>query len=43
VIITDMVGEEITYHWVLTQQNAGGCKHCWMTKAVIPERQREVL
>ncbi|NNJ96745.1 MAG: hypothetical protein HKP12_06250, partial [Gammaproteobacteria bacterium] len=36
VTITDMVGEEITYHWVLTRQTEGEFKDCWMTNAVIP-------
>jgi hypothetical protein len=36
VIITDSVGEEITYHWVLARQTEGEFKGCWMTDAVIP-------
>lgn len=36
VTITDMVGEEITYQWVLTRQTEGEFKDCWMTNAVIP-------
>ena len=36
VIITDMEGEEIPYHWVLRRQSEGEFKDCWMTSAVIP-------
>ena len=36
VTITDTVGEEIIYHWVLVRQVEGEYKDCWMTDAVIP-------
>jgi hypothetical protein len=36
VIITNMEGEEIPYHWVLRRQSEGEFKDCWMTSAVIP-------
>ena len=39
VSITDTVGEEITYHWVLVRLSEGPYKDCWMTDAVIPTSQ----
>ena len=34
--ITDSLGEEIAYHWVLVRQSQGEYKDCWMTDSVIP-------
>jgi hypothetical protein len=42
VTITDTVGEEITYHWVLVRVSEGPYKDCWMTDAVIPTSQPEM-
>ena len=39
VTITDTVGDEITYHWVLVRVSEGPYKDCWMTDAVIPTSQ----
>ncbi len=36
VIITDRNGEEFAYHWLLSRQDQGELKDCWMTNAVIP-------
>ncbi len=36
VIIIDRNGEEFAYHWLLSRQNQGEFKDCWMTNAVIP-------
>lgn len=39
VIITDMDGELIAYHWVLSRQSVGEFEDCWMTNAVVPAEQ----
>ncbi len=35
VSITDKFGEKVIFMWVLSLQNEGGLKDCWMTDAVI--------
>ena len=39
VSITDALGEEITYRWVLVRVSEGPYKDCWMTDAVFPTSQ----
>ncbi len=39
VIIIDANGDEVAYVWVLTRQNEGKFKDCWMTDAVMPAQR----